>query len=156
MKAGQGEDDAKGLDCSRLQECKLKFIHDYSNCYSRVTFSWLWSILSLGNNRPLEGEDLGELPTTHMADTNHKRFFAIWEKERNKAAKQRRTPSLWRSYFLTYKSVLLKAAICRLCADLLTFMGPLSLKEFLNFVGTFLESGSSGKVKPAGEGDVFV
>ena len=150
------EDDGGGGDCREFQEGRVKFVHHFANFLSRVTYSWLGTILRLGSSRPLELDDLGDLPSVDKADVNHQCFFKVWEKEKIRAAKHRTRPSLWRTYFNGYRFLLIKAAMCRLCGDLLSFIGPLSLKQIVKYVEVALKSDQNGEVKPESEMDVFL
>ena len=135
-------------DCREFQEGRVKFVHDFANFLSRLTYSWLDTMLRLGSSRPLELDDLGDLPSVDKADINHQRFFKVWEKEKIQAAKYKKCPSLWHAYFIAHRFSLAKAAMCRLCTDLLSFIGPLCLKQIVKYVETTLKSVGDGKVKP--------
>ena len=154
-KANQEEEDVGG-DCREFKEGHIKFVHDFANFLSRVTYSWLGTILRLGSSRPLELDDLGDLPSVDKADVNHQHFFKVWEKEKIRAAKHTTRPSLWRVYFNSYRFLLIKAALCRLCGDLLSFIGPLCLKQIVKYVEIALKSDRNEEVKPESEMDVFL
>jgi ABC-type multidrug transport system fused ATPase/permease subunit len=99
-------------------------------------------MLKLGSSRPLEPEDLGELPPIDKAELNHKKFIKVWEEEKVRAAPKNTTPSLWRAFFITYKRIILTAAACRFFGDLLSFIGPLCLKQIVAYVEETLKSDS--------------
>lgn len=155
-RADQEEEEEGAEDCRGFKEGHVKFVHDFANLLSRLTYNWLTSMLSLGNSRPLEHGDLGELPTVDRSDFNHELFVQVWEKEKNRAAKRKTVPSLWRSYFLAYRSLIIKSAICRLVGDLLSFIGPLSLKQIVKYVEKTLNSEDSSTEKPDDESDIYL
>lgn len=155
-KASQGEDDDDvGGDCREFQEGRVKFVHDFANFLSRLTFSWLDSMLRLGSSRPLELDDLGDLPSGDKADINHQRFLKVWEKEKIRAAKHKTGASLWRTFLNCHRVLLIKAGLCRLCGDLLSFIGPLCLKQIVKYVETTLKS-DGDEVKRESETDVYL
>lgn len=141
--------------CRELQTGNIKFVHDFSNFLSRCTFSWMYDMLKLGNSRPLEPEDLGDLPPIDKADLNHKRFMEVWEAEKARAAKKQTTPSIWLAFFLTYRKIILISATCRLIGDLLSFIGPLCLKQIVTYVERTLKSNGED-AKPPNEDNVHM
>ncbi|XP_028395271.1 ATP-binding cassette sub-family C member 9-like [Dendronephthya gigantea] len=149
--ASEMEEDS----CRNFQEGKIKFVHDFSNFLSRCTFSWMYDMLKLGNSRPLEPEDLGDLPSVDKADHNHKHFMKVWEAEKVRAAKKQTTPSIWLAFFLTYRKIILTAATCRLIGDLLSFIGPLCLKQIVAYVERTLKSNGE-EVKPPNEDNLHM
>ena len=46
----------------------IKYLRNYSSLLSKATFSWFIPILKKGYKRPLELDDLGQLPTVIMID----------------------------------------------------------------------------------------
>ena len=148
------ESEVEGEACREFQEGHIKFLHDFANFLSRSTFSWMSGILKLGNSRPLEPEDLGDLPPIDKADLNHKHFIKVWEKEKLRAEQLGSTPSLWRSYFIAYRRMILEAAFSRLCGDLLSFIGPLCLKQIVAYVEQRLRSNGEDGTNPQTADDV--
>ena len=142
-------------DCAEFKKGRVKFVHDSANFLSRLTYFWLDSVLWLGGSRPLEFDDLGDLPSVDKADINHQRFSKVWEKEKIRAAEHKKCPSLWRAYFLVYRALFIKGALCRLCGDLLSLIGPLCLKQIVKYVETTLKSDGYGDVKPVSKTDVY-
>ncbi len=63
---------------------------------SRITFSWLTPLLSLGNSRPLVLEDVYELRQAFRVNTVSSAFDTAWEREvqRAKAEEAKRTAAL--------------------------------------------------------------
>ena len=152
-KVNQEEDG--GDDCAEFKEGRVKFVHDSANFLSRLTYFWLDSMLRLGSSRPLEFDDLGDLPSVDKADVNHQRFSKVWEKEKIRAAEHKKCPSLWRAHFLAYRVLLVKSGLCRLCGDLLSFIGPLCLKQIVKYVETTSKSGGDGEVEPVSKTGVY-
>jgi hypothetical protein len=142
--------------CQEFTEGRIKFVHDFSNFLSRCTFSWMQAMLKLGNSRPLELEDLGDLPQVDRAAVNHARFTNVWEAEKTRAARKHATPSLWRSIFLAFKGDILMQAALRLVGDLLSFIGPLCLKQIVTYVEKTLKSDGDDVAKPLTENDVHM
>ena len=135
-------------------EESFKFVHDFSNFLSRCTFWWMQDTLKLGNRRPLEPEDLGELPPIYKADFNHVKFIKIWQKEKLQATLNQSTPSIWHAFFVTFRSVILTTAASRLAGDALSFIGPLCLKQIVNYVEQTFKSNGGDATKPLTEDDV--
>ena len=153
-KANESEMESEA--CQEFTEGRIKFVHDFSNFLSRCTFSWMQSMLKLGNSRPLETEDLGDLPQVDRAAVNHARFTNVWEAEKTRAAWKHATPSLWRSIFLAFKGDILMQAALRLVGDLLSFIGPLCLKQIVTYVEKTLKSDGDDVAKPLTENDVHM
>lgn len=149
------ESEAEHDECQEFSEGKIKFVHNFSNFLSRCTFSWFFDTLKLGSKRPLEMEDLGNLPFEDKADANHKKFAKFWEEEKSRAIEKKTSPSLWRTFFVAYRRLILTAASCKLASDLLSFIGPLCLKQIVHFVEDSLKSNSE-EVKPKSEHDVYM
>jgi len=83
--------------------------------FSRITFWWLNALVSLGFKRPLEADDLPEIPFQFASSTIDSEFERIWKKEMDRAERKHtsalsrgvtviwtsgRTPSLFRAMII--------------------------------------------------------
>ena len=60
----------------------MRFVNDYVNVVSNATFWWLNWIFIKGYKKPLEQDDLGDIPKRHQADYNHRKFQKAFGKEK--------------------------------------------------------------------------
>lgn len=60
----------------------IRYLHNYSSLPSRLTFYWFTALLRLGYRRPLEDEDLGELPDEEKTETQLTRLLDVYQTER--------------------------------------------------------------------------
>ncbi|CAK9079757.1 ABC transporter C family member 8 (ABC transporter ABCC.8), partial [Durusdinium trenchii] len=127
-------------------------VEDGANCFSRITFSWVGSIISLGYNREWQrarGESQGPAALTEE-DLLCLRQDDVPRKlsQEAHAAWQAHSPSLIRSLRQAFGGPYLFAACFKLIYDSLQMAGPYILKDLLNY----LSHCNAGK-GPADEGE---
>ncbi|XP_075450089.1 multidrug resistance-associated protein 1-like isoform X3 [Ascaphus truei] len=106
--------------------------------FSRVTYSWFSSTITLGYKKPLEREDLFELNEADSSYTVYPIFEKNWRKEvlqqeiKSKDSRQQKV-SLLRTLWNTFKYSLIQVALMKVVADMLAFTGPQILKKMIAF-----------------------
>ncbi|KAF9413974.1 hypothetical protein BGZ94_000549 [Podila epigama] len=131
---------------------------------SRLTFSWVQPLMSLGSKRPLEREDIWQMTEQRSAATVSSLFREQWAKElakgkaseaailaesiagastkeghpdkKLKKAKHQKVyePKLWRAINNTFLWQFWSAAVLKVFADILQVFQPLVTKAILEFV----------------------
>ncbi|XP_022102345.1 ATP-binding cassette sub-family C member 8-like [Acanthaster planci] len=119
-----------------LQNSNMRFLNDYVNIVSNATFWWMNWIFIKGYKKPLEQDDLGDIPERHRADFNHRKFKAAFDREKARADKKGTRPSMLRIYFDAYGSVMLATALLKVTADVLNLVGPLCIGALTSYVVT--------------------
>ncbi|KAJ1919724.1 hypothetical protein IWQ60_007176 [Tieghemiomyces parasiticus] len=100
-----------------------------ANIFSRISFSWMSPMLSLGYQRVLTQDDMVDLPRDTQTATVSDNFQDRWQRE---LARDR--PSLARACVLTFGAPFALAAFFKAGQDLLAFAQPQLLRRLLNFV----------------------
>ncbi|XP_038050112.1 ATP-binding cassette sub-family C member 9-like isoform X2 [Patiria miniata] len=113
----------------------MKFTQEFSSFISEVTYWWLNWVFRLGYKRPLEMEDLGQLPEVHSASYIHEKFKEAFKKEQERAKYKGLKPSLWRVYWAVHGWRLVFALFLKLTGDMCGFVGPLALNGIILWVG---------------------
>jgi ATP-binding cassette subfamily C (CFTR/MRP) protein 1 len=75
-----------------------KSLVEDSNWISFILMTYLDSLFSVGNKRPLEMEDLGAIPTANRADVLYPVFMGHYNAQKHLPAEKR---SMWRAIWLT-------------------------------------------------------
>ncbi|XP_038050114.1 ATP-binding cassette sub-family C member 9-like [Patiria miniata] len=112
----------------------MKFTQEFSSFISEVTYGWLNWVFRLGYKRPLEMEDLGQLPEVHSASYIHEKFKEAFKKEQERAKSKGLKPSLWRVYWAIHRWRLVFALFLKLTGDMCGFVGPLALNSIILWV----------------------
>ena len=99
--------------------------------FSRLTFSWLNPILSLGYKRPLTPEDMWELSEDDKTAAVRQDFEREWKKE---LILPEGEVSLSRALRRAHGTPFMFAGFFKLVHDLLMFVGPLLLNQLIGFV----------------------
>ncbi|KAK6191316.1 hypothetical protein SNE40_003038 [Patella caerulea] len=111
-----------------------RYIQSYANLLSKAVFWWVTDIMIEGYKRPIEIEDLGELPQSERSETQLKKLKDAFEQEKFKASqKPGAMPSITKSYLKAFWKMLLLAAVYRLIGDLLAFVGPVSVEYIVDY-----------------------
>ncbi|RWS29225.1 ATP-binding cassette sub-family C member 9-like protein, partial [Leptotrombidium deliense] len=118
------------------QNEKVCYMHPFASYLSKWTFAWLLPLLKLGYRRPIELEDLGELPKELLAEHQYTRFAKSYNEERQRSETHSKPISLWRCYWSTFKYSLLIGALLRFCADMFALVAPISIKYIIKYVET--------------------
>nr|XP_060623109.1 multidrug resistance-associated protein 1-like [Anolis sagrei ordinatus] len=131
-----------GLQPSGRKKCSPE---ERASLYSKLTYSWFSSIITLGYNKPLERQDLFELNESDSAYVVCPVFEKQWRKQHFKSAKETKVPiyneitkkpvarktSLLLPLWHTFKFSLIKVATLKVVADTLAFTSPQVMKEMI-------------------------
>ncbi|XP_058886564.1 multidrug resistance-associated protein 1-like, partial [Acipenser ruthenus] len=114
--------------------------------FSRVTYWWFNSVITLGYKRPLQREDLFELSDDDSSYTVCPSFEKQWRKEIIGPTEVPREdeesllgkgknhkPSLLRALWQTFRRLLVQIALLKVLADSLAFISPQILKLIIAF-----------------------
>ncbi|KAI0010304.1 P-loop containing nucleoside triphosphate hydrolase protein [Xylariaceae sp. FL0662B] len=110
---------------------------EYATIFSRLTFSWMTSLMSRGYKQYLTEEDLWALPPSDRSSTTGDKFSKAWQYE----LKHRERPSLWLAIFKAYGGPYLGATFFKVINDLAAFSQP----QLLRYLISFVDSYSDGK-----------
>lgn len=126
---------------------------DFKSIWSVLVFSWMRSLLELGNEQQkLDPDDLGLLPLPENCSTKDvtAKFEKYWKLELDRADNQRqknpagkpmlKAPSLSWALFRAFGADFLRAGVLKLVHDLCIFVGPLVLYSLIYFIGNPNES----------------
>ncbi|KAG8334859.1 hypothetical protein J6590_081006 [Homalodisca vitripennis] len=108
--------------------------HHEACWYSRITFYWLTPLLRLGYRRPLEMEDLGQLPERETAATQFQLFNNIYQRE--KAQAEGKSVSLWWVYLRCYWTNFALGGLLKLLGDCVGLVPPLGISVVIQYVST--------------------
>ncbi|XP_022081543.1 ATP-binding cassette sub-family C member 9-like [Acanthaster planci] len=132
-----------------LMNPDMEFMYYYVNFLSQQFFWWINWLMSLGYRRPLELEDLGDIPERHEANYNFLEFKKALKIELDKCAKNPGSiPSLWKLYFQVYGFKLFGAGVLKLAADFCGFVGPLVIAGLTKYVSTLAYGGNEKTAAP--------
>ncbi|KAF9120571.1 hypothetical protein BGW39_011263 [Mortierella sp. 14UC] len=148
-----------------------------ANFFSRLTFTWVQPLMSIGSTRPLEKEDIWELIERRRADYVSKLFRQEWAKEiakhkaslteeknkgadrgtssgskedgkKNKDKSKEYRPKLWKALNRTFFWQFWSAGVLKVIGDALQVFQPLVTKAILTFVGTSVFNRAHGQEPP--------
>uniref|UniRef100_A0AC11EVT6 Uncharacterized protein n=1 Tax=Ovis aries TaxID=9940 RepID=A0AC11EVT6_SHEEP len=134
--------------CKRFKQLLV-----FMNCFP---CSFISRIIILGYKKPLEREDLFELNESDSSYTVCPIFEKQWRKEVLRTQERQkvkssfhkeahtRKPSLLRALWNTFKFVLIKVALFKVLADVLSFTSPLIMKQMILFCEQRPDFGWSG------------
>jgi ATP-binding cassette subfamily C (CFTR/MRP) protein 1 len=91
------------------------------SCVSELTFSHFSKIIRLGRRRPLQNDDLPDLPPDDSAQRLARRF----------SANLRRHGKVWRALVATFGRQYLVAGLCKFPQDCCIFVSPFLLKRLI-------------------------
>lgn len=131
------QDQGCGCTCCTARPSPSQLTRDTpettAGWFSRVIFSWVRPLLTLGCSRPLEFEDLFYVPTklkTLVAEENLRRHWKVEEENHQ----QHKKASLVRACWRWMKSVILATGALKFLFDTLNFTGPILLNYFIRFL----------------------
>merc|ERR1711871_1761696 len=117
-----------------LGGAKLKHPSLSASWLSWLTISWVSDLLRLGNQRPLNFEDLDQCPL--LPDDNSVKLFNTFSREFE--ARDDADPGKWKrlaaALGAAYGRPFIKAGILKLFADNLQFMTPMLMKAIIQFL----------------------
>ncbi|XP_038076865.1 ATP-binding cassette sub-family C member 9-like [Patiria miniata] len=119
-----------------LQNPNMRFMDDYVSLLSKATYWWMNWVFVQGYKKPLEHNDLGDIPERHKAHHNHKLFQEAFDRELDRAKRKDTKPSMFRIYIDAYGPVLLEAALYKMISDVLNIIGPLCIGAITGYVTT--------------------
>ncbi|ETN05307.1 hypothetical protein PPTG_23495 [Phytophthora nicotianae INRA-310] len=102
-----------------------------ATCISSALFSWVTPLMELGNQRPLEHDDLYLLDPANRAHEVSTEFQEAWRKQCNKPSGK---PSLSWALASCFGGQIAKAGLLKLVHDSLQFVGPMLIKEIIAYL----------------------
>ena len=126
----------KRLEEGDARETAFPFLK--SNVFSFVAFTWMSGLISKGARRPLEADDIWQLPEKDRTENLMARFERNWEAQRARGAAQ---PSLVKALNQTFGKVFWLSAFPKLLNDASQFAGPIVLAELIRFANASLRGG---------------
>ncbi|CAH0480039.1 unnamed protein product [Peronospora belbahrii] len=104
-----------------------------ATCISSALFSWVTPLMELGNQRPLEHDDLYLLDRVNQAHEVSTAFQKAWKKQCAKT-RQGGKPSLVWALVSCFGGQIAKAGLLKLVHDSLQFVGPMLIKEIIAYL----------------------
>ncbi|KAL2613234.1 hypothetical protein R1flu_024926 [Riccia fluitans] len=102
--------------------------------WSKLSFSWMEGVLTLGNKRPLRCEDLPPMGAEDNAAYNNNEFSIHWENEKRETTAGS-SPSLWTAIIKTYWKVFLIPLFSGVLWSIAFFLGPIIMYFILEYLG---------------------
>ncbi|KAF1788130.1 Leucine-rich repeat domain, L domain-like [Phytophthora cactorum] len=102
-----------------------------ATCISSALFSWVTPLMELGNQRPLEHDDLYLLDPVNRAHEVSTEFQEAWKKQCSKPSGK---PSLSWALASCFGGQIAKAGLLKLVHDSLQFVGPMLIKEIIAYL----------------------
>ncbi|KAF1321108.1 Atp-binding protein, partial [Globisporangium splendens] len=106
-----------------------RYPSQYSGVCASVFFTWVTPLMKLGNERPLESDDLYQLDPYNRAANITSRFAGKWEAQRRK-----KNPSLVRALGSAFGVKFVVAGFLKLIHDSLQFVGPIIIKDIIAYL----------------------
>jgi len=105
----------------------------HASFLSKLTFSWVKSLLSLGYSKPLSLEDIPSLLSEDKADLSHQKFMHAWESLVWERGKNNTTNLVLWSIVRTHLKENVLIAFYALLRTVAVTVSPLVLYAFVNF-----------------------
>ncbi|KAL4093934.1 hypothetical protein PRIC1_011364 [Phytophthora ramorum] len=102
-----------------------------ATCISSALFSWVTPLMELGNQRPLEHDDLYLLDPANRAHDVSTEFQEAWRKQCSKPSGK---PSLAWALASCFGGQIAKAGLLKLVHDSLQFVAPMLIKEIIAYL----------------------
>ncbi|XP_071805798.1 ATP-binding cassette sub-family C member 9-like [Asterias amurensis] len=131
-----------------LSNSKMKFMNYNVNLASYLTYWWVNWLFTIGYNKAIDQDDLGDIPNRHSARHNHKKFKEAFELETAKARKKGKSPSLTQVYIKVYGFRLMTSLVLKIIADMLGLIGPVCVGGLTSYVITIVYPSDDGKLQP--------
>jgi ABC-type multidrug transport system fused ATPase/permease subunit len=112
----------------------LAWQHDHTNFLAQISYAWLTPMLIDAWRSPLEAKRLGKVSERDCARDQFAGLHRRWVKQRAVIAGDEARASLNWPLCCQYKVPLLMGYLCKQTADLLAFVGPLSLKGIVQYI----------------------
>ncbi|WVZ23660.1 hypothetical protein V8G54_002204 [Vigna mungo] len=100
---------------------------------SKLTFSWVNSLLSLGYSRPLSLEDIPSILSEDKADLSHKNFMHAWQSLARERSKNNTKNLVFWSIVRTHLKENILISVYTLLRTVAVTVSPLILYAFVNF-----------------------
>ncbi|XP_038059425.1 ATP-binding cassette sub-family C member 9-like [Patiria miniata] len=117
-----------------LKNSNMRYMNYNVNLASYLSYWWVNWLLAVGYKKPIQIEDLGDIPTRHRARLNHQIFRRAFLEEKAKAQRKGKSPSLLKVYVKVYGWRILGAAVLKFIADVLALIGPLCVGGITSYV----------------------
>lgn len=105
----------------------------HASLLSKLTFSWVNSLLSLGHSKPLALEDIPSVVSEDEADSAYQKFMHAWEcLSRERSMNKTKNLVLW-SVVRTYSKENILNAFYVLIRTIAVVVSPLILYAFINY-----------------------
>ncbi|CCE62252.1 hypothetical protein TPHA_0C00960 [Tetrapisispora phaffii CBS 4417] len=114
--------------------------YDSANIFSRISFSWMTSLMKTGYEVYLTESDLYKLPSEFNSEVLSTRFNGAWQDE----VKHKAKPSIVGALAKTFGPKLLLAASLKFVHDILAFVQPQLLRILIQFVNAYSDSENEG------------
>jgi ABC-type multidrug transport system fused ATPase/permease subunit len=106
-----------------------RYPSQYSGFCASVFFTWVTPLMKLGNERPLENDDLFQLDPFNRAESISQRFGEKWALQKQKAR-----PSLAWALATAFGAKFVIAGFLKLIHDSLQFVGPIIIKDIIAYL----------------------
>ncbi|GAB9470861.1 Atp-binding protein [Globisporangium polare] len=106
-----------------------RYPSQYSGFCASVFFTWVTPLMKLGNERPLENDDLFQLDPYNRAESISQRFADKWALQKTKAR-----PSLAWALATAFGAKFVIAGFLKLIHDSLQFVGPIIIKDIIAYL----------------------
>ncbi|KAG3116515.1 Multidrug resistance-associated protein 1 [Phytophthora idaei] len=100
-----------------------------SGCLGNVFFTWVTPLMKLGNERPLESDDLFQLDPYNRATNVSKKFADAWAQQTHSGE-----PSLVWALGKAFGFKFVVAGFLKLIHDSLQFVGPMIIKDIIAYL----------------------
>ncbi|RAW25152.1 Canalicular multispecific organic anion transporter 2 [Phytophthora cactorum] len=100
-----------------------------SGCLGNVFFTWVTPLMKLGNERPLESDDLFQLDPYNRATNVSKKFADAWAQQTHSGK-----PSLVWALGKAFGFKFVVAGFLKLIHDSLQFVGPMIIKDIIAYL----------------------
>jgi ABC-type bacteriocin/lantibiotic exporter with double-glycine peptidase domain len=104
-------------------------VYTKSGFLSKIMFNWINDLVTLGNKKRLNLEDMKGLPPVYESEFNKTNLETVWNVEKLKGGR-----ALFRSLAITYKSEFFLSMSLNLVLVLFEASGPFIIKSFIEFV----------------------
>lgn len=108
-------------------------VYDFSNLFSRLSFTWMTPLMQLGHQKFLVQNDLPPLPSYLKTDYLSSKLEKNWKLQTHKKS----SPSLFLALVKSFGSPFALAGLFKLIQDCIAFIQPQLLKQLIIFVNDY-------------------
>ncbi|KAG0011178.1 Canalicular multispecific organic anion transporter 2, partial [Podila clonocystis] len=129
----------------RAREKQKLSDYELANAFSRITYHYVHSTITLGASRPLKGTDVEStmLPDLHTK-VNYDRVGASWERSKAKAAQSGKTPSYFFAVLHAYRAKASVGLVLRLAGFGIFFVPTLLFRYLLQLIRDYSDAVHGG------------